>query len=411
VLFTRLGVFAGPVELEEIEAVVSGDGVDVLDALPALLDVALVRRVESGDGRIRLGLPEALRQVAVTRLDETPDAQTWRRAHARRVTDVIWEARVVMVPTPVYAAAIAAQAEVEAALQWAQATGDPLTDRLAAGWATLLIDLGQLRTGLELVESLLSAPPAQPEVHVQALLAHVFAKTGLDQLSEANASAARAMEVAADPVSEVLALTARGIARLFGGDAAGALADSHRATELARDLGPALHGGMLCLEAQALLFNDETDLGAEMMAEAERVGAPVQLQFLRRQDTSRGDLAMLTGRPRDALEYYSRSLEMARADGIEQQILFDLLGVALALARLGDDADAVELVGMVEAQMADLGGPGTRPVDHLLGEDDLVAAEARLGKAAVRECKERGRAVPAAMRVDRACARARAAVV
>jgi tetratricopeptide (TPR) repeat protein len=217
------------------------------------------------------------------------------------------------------------------------------------------------------------------------------------------------VELAADPVSEVLALTARGIALLFAGDAAGGLADSHRAAELARDLGPALYAGMLSLEAQALLFNGETDRGAEMLAEAERIGGPVQLQFLRRQDTSRGDLAMLTGRPRDALEYYARSLEMARADGIEQQILFDLLGVALALAKLGEDAEAVELVGMVEAQMADLGGPGTRPVDHLLGEDDLMAAEARLGEAAVYQCKERGRAVPAAMRVDRACARARAA--
>jgi hypothetical protein len=166
---------------------------------------------------------------------------------------------------------------------------------------------------------------------------------------------------------------------------------------------------MLCLEAQALLFNGETDRGAEMMTEAERVGGPVQLQFLRRQDTSRGDLAMLTGRPRDALEYYARSLEMARADGIEQQIMFDLLGVGVALGSLEEDAEAVEIVGMVEAQMADLGGPGTRPVDHLLGDASLAAAERRLGEVMVRHCKERGRAVPAAMRVDRACALARSA--
>jgi predicted ATPase/class 3 adenylate cyclase len=409
VLFTRLGVFAGPVELEEIEAVVGGDGVDVLQALPALLDVALVRRVESGDGRRRLGLPEALRQVAAGALDEAPDSETWRRAHARRVTDLMWQARVIMVPTAVYEAAVAAQPEASPALLWARGAGDPLAPRLGAAWATLLVDLGELRTGLELLAWLLHPPPEEPELHVQALLAHVFVMTGLDRLSEARASADRAMEVATDPVSEVLALTARGLARLFGGDAAGGLTDSHRATELARDLGPALYAGMLSLEAQALLFNGETDRGAEMLIEAERVGGPVQLQFLRRQDTSRGDLAMLTGRPRDALEYYARSLEMARADGIEQQIMFDLLGVAVALATLGEDVEATELLGMVEAQMADLGGPGTRPVDHLLGDVSLVAAERRLGETAVRQGKARGRAVPAAMRVDRACALARAA--
>jgi len=62
-LFVRLAVFAGPVELDMLEAVVSGEGVEVLDALAALLDVALLRRVETGDGHVRFGLPEALRQM------------------------------------------------------------------------------------------------------------------------------------------------------------------------------------------------------------------------------------------------------------------------------------------------------------------------------------------------------------
>jgi len=39
------------------------DGLDVLEALAGLVDVALVSRVESGDGRMRFGLPEALRQT------------------------------------------------------------------------------------------------------------------------------------------------------------------------------------------------------------------------------------------------------------------------------------------------------------------------------------------------------------
>ena len=63
-LFLRMGAFAGPVELEDLEAVAGGDGLDVLEALAGLLDVALARRVESGDGRVRFGLPEAVRQIA-----------------------------------------------------------------------------------------------------------------------------------------------------------------------------------------------------------------------------------------------------------------------------------------------------------------------------------------------------------
>src|ERR1019366_9465486 len=52
-LFVRMGAFAGAVELGELEAVAGGDGLDVLEALAGLLEVALVRRVESGDGRVR----------------------------------------------------------------------------------------------------------------------------------------------------------------------------------------------------------------------------------------------------------------------------------------------------------------------------------------------------------------------
>jgi len=58
-----LGAFAGPVELTDLELVAGEDGLDVLEALAGLVDVALVSRVESGDGRMRFGLPEALRQT------------------------------------------------------------------------------------------------------------------------------------------------------------------------------------------------------------------------------------------------------------------------------------------------------------------------------------------------------------
>jgi Transposase len=55
-LFVRMGAFAGLVELAELERVLSGDGVGVLEALAELLDAALLRRVETGDGKVRFGL-------------------------------------------------------------------------------------------------------------------------------------------------------------------------------------------------------------------------------------------------------------------------------------------------------------------------------------------------------------------
>jgi predicted ATPase/class 3 adenylate cyclase len=408
-LFTRLGVFAGPVELEQIEAIVGGEGVDVLKDLPPLLDTAIVRRVESGDGRIRLGLPEALRQLASQRLDGAPDGALWRRAHARRVEEVMWRVRGLLVSNGVYSAAVAAQPEAAAALRWADSAGDPLAETLAAGWATLLVDQGQIRRALGLLQPLLDAPPSRTDVHAQALTAYSVAMAGLDRSEVAIASAQQAVAIATDPLSQALAIGMRGTVRLFGQEKEPALADSQAATELARELDPALHAGLMCFEAQALAFNGQLQRGAERHAEAERLGRAADLQLLGRQDTVRGDRAMLSGQPLVALEYYARSLESAHAAGLNQQVMFDLLGIALALASVGADEDALELTGIGQALMAELAGPGASAAAHLLGDDELMAAQRRLGEDAVQRARRRGRDVPAATRVERACSLARAA--
>jgi predicted ATPase len=135
-LFARMGAFAAPAELEDLEAVAGGSGVDPLEDLAVLLDVALARRVERGDGRVRFGLPEALRQIAATQLDAAPDGQAWRRRHAQHQLDIAWDARLVSLTTGArYKRAADADPEAAVALRWARAAGDPVAVRLAAARA------------------------------------------------------------------------------------------------------------------------------------------------------------------------------------------------------------------------------------------------------------------------------------
>jgi tetratricopeptide (TPR) repeat protein len=138
-----------------------------------------VHRLESGDGRMRFGLPEALRQIAAELLDAAPDGQTWRLAHAQRQYDVVWAARTVLVPRGVYRAAIAADPEVAAAVRWAQSTCSPLAAPLIAARGVLLADNGHLREAIETLEQLLASPPADPNVHSQALWAYAWALTAV----------------------------------------------------------------------------------------------------------------------------------------------------------------------------------------------------------------------------------------
>jgi predicted ATPase/class 3 adenylate cyclase len=407
-LFARMGAFAGPVELEEIESVAGGDGLDVLDALMVLTDVALARRLESGDGRIRFGLPEALRQIAAGLLDESSDGQRWRRAHAQRQRDLLWAAPIWLSASGPLEKAGAADREAVAAVRWARERGDPLAAEIGAARAGLLSESGRVREAFTVLEPLLENPSGDPAVDARSLFAHALALTVVDRLEDALAYAEQAVAIASDPMTRALALGERSIVLTYCGEHDAAVRDSEESAAIAATaLGPAALSGALLFAAQAHLFAGDLSRAAEQLAEAERVGAPADASKIRAADTLRGDIAMASGRPGDSLEYYAKSLEGAQAREEHLQVLFDLLGIATALARLRDDTAALEVAGLAAAQGADIGGPAANIITHMLGDDALTAADARAGSVRSAELNARGRAVLAAGRVPRACQLAR----
>jgi predicted ATPase/class 3 adenylate cyclase len=404
-LFTRMGVFAGPVELQELEAVVA-EGLDLLEALTSLLNVALVSRVESGDGHVRFALPEAVRQIAAAELDAGDDGHAWRGAHAGRQLDVVWAARTMMVPAPVVRAAQLADAEIAAAGAWARTNGDPRAAVLTAARATVLSLSGNVREALRVVEPLIDSPAGEPVVDCQALVAHAAVLVIINDLDEALRSADRAVELAPDTASMVLALTQRSFVHTVRRDTQAGVADTARAAELARELGPAAVCGTLMLEAQARIHNGELERASELITKAEEIGAPVDAALLWASDSVKADLAMLQGRSRDALEQYASSAESAEQRGDGLQAMFDMFAIANVLAGIEVDGPALEVIGLSDAQARDVGGAhATGP--FLLGNSNIGAAEQRLGALASAELKERGSAVAAGRRVLRACELAR----
>jgi tetratricopeptide (TPR) repeat protein len=379
----------------------------VLGTLAALLEVGLVRRVESGDGRVRFGLPEALQQIAANLLDVGPDGHQWRRAHAQRQHDLLWAAPVWLSASAPLEKALGADPEAVAALRWARASGDSLAAPLGAARAALLAETGRVRETLAVLEPLLEKPSGDPAVDGRVLVAHAHSLAVIDRLDDALVSAERAVAIASDPMTRVLALTQRSIVLTFRGEHEAAVRDGEKSAAIASGLEPAALSGALLFAAQAHLFAGELDRASERLAEAERIGAPADASKIRCADTLRGDLAMKAGRPWEALEHYANSLEAAQARDDHLQVLFDLLGVAIALAVLQNDADALEVAGLAAAQGVDMSGPGSTTVAHMLGSDSLVAAEERAGSARAAELKARGQAVPAGNRVAHACQLAR----
>jgi predicted ATPase/class 3 adenylate cyclase len=411
-LFNRMGAFAGPVELEELETVAGEDELDVLEALAGLLDVALVRRVESGDGRIRFGLPEALRQLASARLDAAPDGDRWRAAHLRRQYAIAWAARGLgQAPGADYRAALAAGEEADAALHWARAHDHPLAAPLAAARGSILAFIGRTGEAFALLEPLLAAGSGDPEVEAQVLVGQTLALMNADRLDEALATAERIVALDADQTTRARGYLVRGIVH-GATDPEAALRDHERATAIGRALGPAFHAGVLAIEAMDRLAVGDLDGAAAQLDEAERIGRPLDVVRLWQCHSFHGEIAMRSGRPEEALGHYERALEAAQATRNDVQMLFDLLSTGHVLAVLGRDDDALEVIGLAEALGADIGRSDASTFEGWFAPDHiehLAAVEARVGAEAAAALRARGRAVPPGGRVTRATQLAAAA--
>jgi predicted ATPase/class 3 adenylate cyclase len=110
-VFDRLAVFDGGFESAAAIAVATGDGVedwDVLDALADLVAKSLVQSDETAEDTTRYDMLETLRHYARERLEQTSDADAWRRRHAehyaafaeaagtgvRGPDELVWRARL-----------------------------------------------------------------------------------------------------------------------------------------------------------------------------------------------------------------------------------------------------------------------------------------------------------------------------
>lgn len=94
-LFGRLSVFAGGWTLEAIEGAGAEDGIgkqEVFDLLLRLVDKSLVATQTSGEGELRYGLLEPVRQYAREKLEDSGGAEAVHRLHARSFLDLAVEA-------------------------------------------------------------------------------------------------------------------------------------------------------------------------------------------------------------------------------------------------------------------------------------------------------------------------------
>jgi predicted ATPase/class 3 adenylate cyclase len=396
-LFARLGVFAGAVALEDVEAVCG----DVLDELEELADVGIVRR----DGE-RFRLPEALRQAAAAALGADPDGDRWRRAHAEHLAAVFWAVTGAKLSTVAdYRRAQGLDADAVRALEWSWAADVALACRLAAARAVLLSDAGRVRESTAAAERVLECDSAPADARAAALAALGHNATVANRIPESVAKFRAAAEL-------VDAATPLGFYARFGliyaeliGDEPGRRERADAWVAAARASAPDhVLGALLIQRAQALLSDGDPaaasadlDEGAALAASSDAVCA----WFI---DTVRADIDLVSGRPVAAAEGYLRSVQAAAARGDALQVSFDLHGIATAVAAAGRHEDALELSGSATAHDAHFGRGGDALTGDPIFLPPIVAAREALGPERAAAAEARGRAVPQPQRLEHAYA-------
>jgi len=137
VVFRRLGAFAGPADLDAVQAVCSPD-LDPLDAIAELADASLVQVVDGLDSEPRVGLLQTVRTFARERLAESGELDETQERHARHFLQVA-ETLAPQLHSPRQLTATerlsAVADDLEAALDWALRPGGepPPPDRAALG--------------------------------------------------------------------------------------------------------------------------------------------------------------------------------------------------------------------------------------------------------------------------------------
>jgi class 3 adenylate cyclase/predicted ATPase len=399
-LFTRLGIFAGPIELDDIE-VVAGEGLDVISAIATLLDVALLQRVESGDGQVRFGLQEAVRQEARRRLDPSA-SETRRHAHAIWQRELVWPLRIFEIAdSRLVERAHAAAAETQAALVWAWDHDRQLGREIALGRYALASRAGAAQEAGALIERVLADPGDDPRVvdlvrqhalltHAEATGAHDAARSLMSLLPELTDTHARF-------------LCLMNMAIVLGWQAGfdEALVWIGRALELAREIGPLALASALVVKADLFVESGRDDDAERAISESDTIAGPLRSPNRDVIELIRANLASRRGAHEDAFERFGRALTHAELVGDSSAIHMIIASLVHAFERAGREAQMLETAGILEAVVGEESAHGTF-VAAVLGssEDAIATAIAHLGPAGT-SIRDAGRAVEPAQRANR----------
>ncbi len=404
-LLRVLSVFVGGWTLE-IAARVFADGGDefgTLELLSRLVDKSLVLVTRRPDGETRYTLLETVRQYAAERLIEIGDANIVRRCHADTFLAIAERAFAERVTKEAKWADLldTEHDNLRAALTLLRDTDSEKYLELAGALAWFWHARSYLLEGREHLTRAIAASSGTParKTRARALWggAYLHALRGDTATSTPMMAAALQMWREVGALAEVAeALEGVGWAQFLAGDDDNACVSFEESLRLQRETGdPHLVNRAKVALGQALValgrIAEARTLAAEIIAFSHQHGN------LRAEHSGwhyTADCALMEHNYRDALGLYRTSLTLARETGDRLEIGFEVQGVAMSLAGLGQAELALRLGGAVEAEYERIGSTlRVRFWDGLLAEH-LGSAREALGAENAARAWATGRALP-----------------
>jgi len=400
-LLRRLSVFTGGWTLESATAVAgNNDEFEVLDLLTRLIDKSLVLVDQSGGSEARYGMLETVRQYGHDRLVEAGEADEVRARHLtefmrlgelyytnRFVREEAWNERVT-----------GELDNFRAALSFAR-------DRDAEQYLTLVGAIGyfwgarsRFAEGREHVKTAVARSSPQP---LRGAYARAIRGLGMLVAYEGDARTARdAMETGlrmwrelGDTFETATSLETLGWSQFFASEDEQACATFEDLLRVVRDRGdPILVNRAKVALGQVLVALSRVD-------EARAISRDV-IEFSRKAADRRSehmgvhylaDCALIEGKCDESLGLYRESLVLAEAIGDRIETSFEVEGVAMSLAGLGEQVTAIRLQAAVRAEWARHGVNMQIRFWDVLVDRYIVPAHRALGAVASQAATREGR--------------------
>ncbi len=324
-LLRRSAVFAGGWNLNGVETVCSGGGIDrmaILDLLTSLVDKSLVV-VDEHTGGVRYRLLETVRQYGIDRLAEAGELASLRDRHREHFVELAEEIAPHLEAAGQNAwldALDADAANLAAALDHAVTDGD---ERSALRLCVALTVWWKLRGRFELAEAafqraLCMSADGQPALRARAQWGRGYLLAYGGRFEEAIAAElaalARAQQLG-ETSTAARALDALGTVRLFS-DPVGARDDIERARELARSSGDEWCYVDACqILAVTLLLEDDPRAESVFEEALEIIERTAYAEFAAWHWWGIGRVRQLQGRDDEAIALYERAIAIADAVG------------------------------------------------------------------------------------------------